>query len=151
MGIKANFTTADVKARFDAVTKVIVKRQIERLKYLGEMCVKHARENGDYGDATGNLRSSVGYIVFVDGIAVHENYEQVKDGSKGAQEGKNLAMSIGRKYSHGVVLVVTAGMEYALSVESKGRDVLASAEIMAQKEMPKMMAQLKRNISKAWD
>lgn len=152
MAVKANFTEADVKARFKKFIEVIEKRQINRLQYLGEMCVKHARgiapESG-FTDQTGNLRSSIGYMVFKDGIAVHGFYPQVKEGAEGAKAGQMLAEKIGAKYKEGIALVVTAGMNYALYVESSGRDVIASAEVLAKKELPKMIEELKSNIKKA--
>ena len=152
MGITPKFTKKDVGNRFDKVLAVIEKRQIQRMQYLGEMCVSHARSipaSVGYTDRTGNLRSSIGYVVFKDGIAVHENYSNVNDGSEGVIAGQTLAKKVGAKYKNGISLVVTAGMNYALAVEARGRDVLASAEIMAKQELPKMLAQLKNNINKA--
>ena len=40
-------------------------------------------------------------------------------------------------------------MSYAIYVESSGRDVLASAEMLAKRELPKMVEELKNNINKA--
>jgi hypothetical protein len=151
MAIKASFKVEDVQKRFDKFLQVIEKRQIERLQYLGELCVIHARsvpKDVGFEDQTGNLRSSIGYVVFKNGISVHENYDKVKGGSVGVASGKDLAKSVGSKYTSGIVLVVTAGMNYALYVEAKGRDVLASAEAMAQQELPKILEALKRNIGK---
>jgi hypothetical protein len=151
MGIVANFKTSDVQKRFDNFLNKIVKQQINYLKKLGEMCVNHARSvPADVGftDQTGNLRSSIGYTVFVDGVAVSSNYKQVLKGNDGIKKGKELAEKIGTKQK-GVCLVVTAGMNYALKVESKGRDVISSAEHLAQQELPKMLNQLISNIRKA--
>lgn len=152
MPIEPKFKQADVKARVDKFIDVIVKRQIERMQMLGEMCVTHARSvpaSTGFTDDTGNLRSSMGYMVFVDGVAVHESYDQVKEGSEGVKTGKNLAYKWGEKYKNGVCLVVTAGMNYAIHLEAKGRDVLTSAELLAKKELPAMVAELKKNIDKA--
>lgn len=151
MGIKANFTKADVDKRFKAFLDEIEKKQIARLQMLGEMCVNHARNvpaSQGFQDQTGNLRSSIGYMVFNDGVAVHIAYEQVKSGSEGAIKGESLARKVGEK-STGICLVVTAGMEYALYVESKGRDVISSAEKMAERELPRMLEKLVSNIKKA--
>lgn len=152
MGIKPKFTQQDVSKRFAAFLNVIVKKQIERLQYLGKMCVEHARlipADVGFTDQTGNLRSSIGYVVFCDGVAIHENFAQAKEGNAGTQEGLKLAKRVGSKYPEGVVLVVTAGMNYALYVESKGRDVLTSAEHLAQQELPKMLQKLVSDIQKA--
>lgn len=152
MGIDAKFTQADVSKRFDKFIAVIEKRQVERMMYLGEKCVTHAKlipELVGFTDQTGALRSSIGYAVFKDGVAVHMDYQQVGEGAEGVKKGQALAAKVAKKYPKGILLVVTAGMEYAIYVESKGRDVLSSAEHLAQQELPKMIKALKENINKA--
>lgn len=152
MGITPKFNQGIVRERFDKFIEAIERAQIKRLKYLGEMCVKHAREipaSTGFTDQTGNLRSSIGYMVFKNGVAVHEGYSQVKEGGEGIQAGKNLAMKVGAKYTEGIALVVTAGMHYAVYLEAKGRDVLTSAELFAKQELPKMVEDLKKNINRA--
>jgi len=42
-----------------------------------------------------------------------------------------------------------AGMNYAIYLEAKGRDVLTSAEQLAQQELPRMLSELVSNINKA--
>lgn len=152
MGITPKFNQGIVRERFDKFIEAIERAQIKRLKYLGELCVKHAREipaSTGFTDQTGNLRSSIGYMVFKNGVAVHEGYLQVKEGGEGIQSGKNLAMKVGAKYTEGIALVVTAGMNYAVYLEAKGRDVLTSAESLAKQELPKMVEDLKKNINRA--
>jgi len=148
MGIEANFTQAYIKKRFDAFLDQVQKQQIKRCQMLGEMCVTHARtvpkEQG-FEDQTGNLRSSIGYMVFVDGVAIHSFYEQVAGGSEGTKAGETLANKIGEDQK-GVCLVVTAGMNYAIYLEAKGRDVLTSAEHLAERELPLMLDRLIANI-----
>lgn len=149
MGIEPKFTKADVKARMDKFMATIEKRQIQRLQYLGEQCVTIARENGFYTDQTGNLRSSVGYVIFKNGIAIKYNYKEVLGGNEGVTAGMGLAEKVGAKYKNGIALVVTAGMSYAVHVESMGKDVLTSAEIHAKQQLPVMVNELKMNINKA--
>ena len=151
MGIEASFSIEDVRGRFNDFLEEVQNMQIEIAQELGEMCVTHARsipfEQG-FQDQTGNLRSSIGYTVFVDGIAIHSVYNEVKGGTIGVAKGKELAAKVGER-TKGVCLVVTAGMNYALHVESRGRDVIASAEQMAERELPRMLAELSRNIKQA--
>lgn len=149
MAIDPKFTQAQIKARIDNFIKVVEKRSIERLRYLGEQCVSMARLNGDYMDQTGNLRSSVGYVVFKDGVALHVSFEQKGSGLIGTNVGRSVAFKAGSKYRDGICLVVVAGMNYALHVESKGRDVLTSTELFAKQELPRMLAELKKNIDSA--
>lgn len=151
MGIEVGFTKDDVRKRFDAFLDVVKDEQVSVLQYLGEKCVAHARsipkEQG-FEDQTGNLRSSIGYAVFVDGVAVHTLYNEVGGGTIGAKAGQELSAKIGER-TNGVCLVVTAGMNYALYVESRGRDVIASAEQLAERELPRMLEKLIDNIKKA--
>lgn len=152
MPIEPKFKQSEVKSRVDKFLEAIVKQQVKRMQMLGEMCVTQARSvpaSIGFTDDTGNLRSSMGYIVFLDGVAVHESYDQVKEGSEGVKTGKILAEKIGSKFKNGVCLVVTAGMNYAIHLEAKGRDVLTSAELLAKKELPVMVAELKKNINTA--
>lgn len=151
MAIIPQFTKEDLQKRLDKFLEQIKLQQIKRLQMLGEKCVIHARsipkEQG-FEDQTGNLRSSIGYAVFVDGVAVHSFYDEIKGGSIGVKTGYDLAKKIGEK-TDGVCLVVTAGMNYAQYVESKGRDVITSAEHLAERELPVMLEQLVNNIKKA--
>lgn len=151
MGIEAQFTKEEVQERFSAFVGKIQQQQVKRLQMLGEMCVNNARsvpkETG-FEDQTGNLRSSIGYAVFVDGVAVHSFYDEVKGGAVGAKAGADLSQKIGER-TNGVCLVVTAGMNYALYVEARGRDVIASAEQLAERELPRMLDRLIDNIRSA--
>ena len=151
MAIKPNFTRDDVKKRCDAFLDAVKKAQVKRLMMLGEMCVTHAREvppEIGFHDQTGNLRSSIGYAVFVDGVAVHSAYEQTLNGATGIKAGQALAKKVGSDTT-GICLVVTAGMNYAVHVESKGRDVITSAEQLAKRELPIMLDRLINNIKRA--
>lgn len=152
MGITPKFRQDAVRSRFDRFIEAIERAQIKHLQYLGEMCVKHAREipaEVGFTDQTGNLRSSIGYVVFNNGVTVSESYIQVKEGGEGASKGLALAKKVGAKYTEGIALVVTAGMNYAIHLEAKGRDVLASAETLAKQELPRMVEELKQNINRA--
>lgn len=152
MAIKASFSEADVKKRFDDALDIVSRWQVKYLQRLGEECVLHARQipaTVGFMDQTGNLRSSIGYIVFVDGVAVGENYVPVSGGVEGVEKGKALAKKVGSTYKNGVCMVVTAGMNYAVHVEAKGRDVLTSAEHLAKQELPKILQELQTNIQRA--
>jgi len=150
MGITPNFDFESIHKYLSDFKKRIVLAQIESLKYLGELCVSRARsipKSIGFEDQTGNLRSSIGYVVFSDGLVVSSDFREVLNGSDGVNEGKNLALKIGSENSKGLVLVVVAGMNYALSVESRGRDVLTSTEHFAIQELPRMLNDLRVNIN----
>lgn len=153
MGIKANFTQEDVRKRFDAFLSEIEKKQIARLQRLGEMCLVEARNNKGYMMQTGALLSSTGYQVFVDGVAVHSQFDAASGAESGAaatgmKAGQSIAERVG-KGTKGVALVVVAGMNYAAYVEAKGYNVLSSAEHLAERELPRMLEKLITNIKRA--
>ncbi len=144
MGIESQILIDEINAiirkKIEAAEKVI----ISTLKYIGEMCVNEARFNGDYIDQTGNLRSSIGYVVVKDGKKVYENVRRSTRGSektKGVNEAMKFIEELVNKHTNGIVLIVVAGMNYASYVESR-RNVLASAQILAERETPRMMKEL---------
>ena len=153
MAIKPNFTKDDVSKRFDAFLNEIEKKQIARLQRLGEMCLVEARTNKGYMMQTGALLSSTGYEVFVDGVAIHSQFDAASGAESNAAEtgiksGQNIAETIG-KGTKGIALVVVAGMNYAAYVEAKGYNVLSSAEHLAERELPRMLEKLISNIKRA--
>lgn len=153
MAIKPNFTKDDVCKRFDAFLNEIEKKQIARLQRLGEMCLVEARTNKGYMMQTGALLSSTGYEVFVDGVAIHSQFDAASGAESNAAEtgiksGQSIAETIG-KGTKGIALVVVAGMNYAAYVEAKGYNVLSSAEHLAERELPRMLEKLISNIKRA--
>ena len=118
---------------------------IRNLCYVGEQCVNEARSyNGNqYTDQTGNLRSSTGYVVVSDGnIEKVGNFQQIKDGSEGARDGKAFARQLAAQFPQGICLIVVAGMKYATYVSGKGYNVLDSSELLADKLVPQMLTKL---------
>ena len=153
MAIKPNFTKDDVRKRFDAFLNEIEKKQIAQLQRLGEMCLVEARTNKGYMMQTGALLSSTGYEVFVDGVAIHSQFDAASGAESNAAEtgiksGQSFAETIG-KGTKGIALVVVAGMNYAAYVEAKGYNVLSSAEHLAERELPRMLEKLISNIKRA--
>ena len=118
-----------INASVEARLQVIVNT----LCYVGEQCIIEARDGGTYTDQTGNLRSSIGYAVIWDGKVVQRDFiDKIKQGDKGVSDGNEyLSKCIKGRRRKGIVLIVTAGMNYAEYVEAKGFNVLTSAELKA--------------------
>lgn len=133
-----------IEAFFDEINNTIEKAEdiaIEELAHIGEKAVAHARLKGEYGDRTGNLRSSIGYIVLKDGQPVIQGQPQEyparpgydKVPKTGVANGQKLLQELSAKFPTGITLIVCAGMEYASYVEDiHGLDVLTSAEMIAE-------------------
>lgn len=153
MGIKANFTKNDIKKRLDAFVDMVEQKQIERLQRLGEMCLIEARSNKGYMMQTGALLSSTGYEIFVDGVAIHSQFDaasgaESEAAAKGIKSGQTIAEKVGKE-TKGVALVVVAGMNYAAYVEARGKNVLSSAEHLAERELPRMLEKLISSVKRA--
>ena len=126
---------------------------IRALSKLGEQCVTKIRDRaGDksWYDQTGNLRSSVGYVIAHNkNIIQYSTFNQVNQGSEGVKTGKDLAKELAKRYSNNYVLIVVAGMNYAEFVEAMdNKDVLASTELWAREQVPLMLEKLKIQIAK---
>jgi len=142
-GFRANFTAADFRRELEKRWDQINKAIILNLQVLGEELVNHARSVDTYKDQTGNLRASIGYVLVVHGKIYSHFFPDTKIGAK---NGRDLAEQLAVKAMKGFALIVVAGMDYAAAVESKGYDVLASAELKASSELPKVKAEMLRKI-----
>jgi peptidoglycan/xylan/chitin deacetylase (PgdA/CDA1 family) len=96
---------------------------INTLHRIGQESINWARENGSYTDRTGNLRNSIGYIIFKDGKEYDSRAERTAQGSK--QTVINLVQN--EIPDEGYALVTFAGMEYGIYVEARGYTVLTGA------------------------
>lgn len=110
---------------------------------VGEQCIKKARDAGSYKDQTGNLRSSIGYTILNNGAVYRSAIAQkTKNGDEGIAAANALLPELQSKYKKGIVLVVSAGMHYAVYVESRGLDVLTSAELLAERLVKELLDDL---------
>ena len=142
---------SEINAAIKAEVERVNTLTIRALSYLGELCIIEAKNRPQelsWFDQSGNLRSSIGYVIVHNGkIIKYSTFNQVKQGTDGIKEGKELATEIAKQYVSGYALIVVAGMNYAELVEAMdNKNVLASAELFARKELPKMMMKLKTQI-----
>lgn len=134
-----------LRAGLQAKMKDIADLIIKQLSYIGEECIRIARENGSYNDITGNLRSSIGYVILYDGKPVRygasKQYSGEKgNGEQGAPAAEALLKKLQAKFPWGIVLIVCAGMNYAAYVENvHHKDVLTSAELKAESLMKQLL------------
>lgn len=141
-----------------------VARQMQALIYqlcdIGEQVVNHARllpspsaaqfkggrippHQPHYIDWTANLRSSIGYVVAVDGEIVQiSNFEPIRGGTEGSDKGRAYVKTLVKEHPQGIALIVVAGMEYASYVTGNGYDVIDSAELLAERLMSELQTKL---------
>lgn len=153
MGIRMTTKLSEVHETLMREAERVERLTIRALSKLGEQCVTKIRNRaGDksWYDQTGNLRSSVGYVIAHNkNIIQYSTFNQVKQGSEGVKTGKDLAKELAKRYSNNYVLIVVAGMNYAEFVEAMdNKDVLASTELWAREQVPLMLEKLKKQIAK---
>jgi len=129
MPLIPGFSQGDVDRRINRFTVSIEQRIIWTLAMVGENFVNDARNIRTYKDQTGNLRSSIGYIIARDGNIIQENIEGK---AEGRAQAKKITDEVLRENKKGFVLIVVAGMEYAAAVESKGYDVITGSVPVAK-------------------
>lgn len=101
MDLKCKVDFSDVDAFFNKGKQEVDKAMAE----VGENAVEYARQNGDYPNRTGKLRSSNHYQVDEDGLLLYNDATSPN------------------------------GEPYAATVESKGYDVLSGAALEAEREL----------------
>lgn len=155
MGIKLNSSAKEVNDYFEKLKAKVETAVIIRLSRLGEELTNYAKaipaELG-YHDRTGNLRSSTGYVIVANGELVKSVFKKVvgsiSSDVDGVSIGTSYAESLIKNHSRGYVLIVVAGMEYALAVESRGKDVLTTTVYKSQNLLPVHLRKLKQNIER---
>lgn len=121
------------------------KALIRNLCYVGERCRNEATNypSGTFKDRTHHLRGSIGYVVAVDGVLYKQgDFGLPESPSEAKAQGAQFARSLVGKFPKGIVLIVVAGKTYAKYVSAKGYNVIDSAELLADRLVPKMLAQL---------
>lgn len=141
MGIVLKTPQQAIERMVEEKAKVIKRTIIEALSMIGEECIRIARTQGNYTDQTGNLRSSIGFMIVQDGREVsQQGFEQVKGGSEGVKVGKRVVKEVAKEFPQHSVLIVVAGMNYGIYVERiHNKDVLNSAKLYAKTEAKKIM------------
>ena len=129
---------------FAQAAKIMFTKIQYNLNYLGNLCIVRIRDRSgeeSWYDQSGNLRSSIGYAIYSYGKKQIESaFSQVRNGSQGSQEGKKMVADLASQYSSTFALVVVAAMDYAELVEAlESKDVLASTETYAKKELHKYL------------
>jgi hypothetical protein len=146
----AGFNRNDIRKALEMEMQRLEERLFERLVFIGEQFVKNARNRGAYTDQTGNLRSSIGYVILKDGVQLFiSGFPKVKNGTDGSATGKKVIAEVAADFPTGYVLIVVAGMDYAAAVEAKGKDVLTASSLTAEKALRKAIATIDKKQSRS--
>lgn len=131
-GLTPLWNKRQIKTLFDKLQERADLLILELLKHTGEEFVKTARLEGNYVDWTGNLRSSIGYVIAKNGKILGQNFQLSEkagtDKATGKRQAEQLAMDLVKTYATGYVLIGVAGMKYAAFVEAmENKDVISRA------------------------
>lgn len=131
-GLTPLWKKSDIRKLLDKLGERAEFVIMDLLQRTGEEFVKIARLEGNYIDHTGNLRSSIGYVIVKDGSIVGRNFQLSEqsgtDKQTGKREGEQLAIDLVRTFTKGYVMIGVAGMKYAVIVEAmENKDVLTRA------------------------
>jgi hypothetical protein len=126
--------------------KKYIKDEVDRanIAYLNELdrmamkvvtAIRDGKPVSYWDDHTGNLRSSIGYVILHDGKKLSENFKVVNGrGEEGMAKAKSFAQQLTLQYPSGIVILIVAGMDYAEYVERvKSRTVLEGGKLLAKK------------------
>ena len=157
MGIEMKMDMRQIRDILNREAQKHLQRTITLLQYVGETVVNEIRTShiSDWNDKSGNLRSSIGYIITMDGKPITMSAfgkvvgpEPDPDAPDGSQEGKDYASQLAALYPSGIALIVVAGMEYASYVERRdNKVVLAQGEIEAKWLVEQMIRELNNAIN----
>ena len=150
MPIELKSGISSFRVKMEKMTEAAENAIISVLADVGLQCITEAKDNGSYMDQTGNLRSSIGFCIVRDGQIVKQQIvQQVKDGVDGKKAAEGTLARLASSQTSGICLIVVAGMNYAVYVEGRGRNVLTSAELLADRLVPQILEQLGLKVSKA--
>lgn len=135
MALTPKFSNNEIRNYMQGQLDLIEDEMIRVLRNVGYKAINIARERGSYTDRTANLRNSVGFLIKKDDLVIDSSFNNAY--------GKEFAMRVSTG-SKGIVLFVVAGMNYASYVQSKGYDVLASAQLEAEVILEDLLTQLER-------
>lgn len=117
---------------------------VRRLQYIGEEAINTARTSRRYLDQTGNLTSSIGYVILRNGSVMSKaGFDKVNNGDEGVMQGESLAMRLASNYPYDYALLVVAGMDYAAYVEAKGLGGMTAAELQSKASVEQFVKRFK--------
>lgn len=136
----------EIEAYVDEQVSRLRQVLLRNLADIGEQCLNAARQTYSYKDQTGNLRSSIGYVIVEDGRVVQASdfspSDKGTDKATGQATGKAYANELAARFPSGLTLLIVAGMNYAAYVSAKGYDVLDSSELKADLLTEKLLKQV---------
>ncbi|MFD2961018.1 MULTISPECIES: hypothetical protein [Olivibacter] len=146
--LKAKFTNADIKKRAKEIIEANHRYIHTSLDAVGLQFIIDARsktpDQGGFNDDTGNLRSSIGYLIAFNGKVIGSKFDGQK--SEGRTKGKEAAEKVTNEHPVGWAIIFVAGMEYASYVEGYGYDVITGSAIKISANVKDMLDRLASSV-----
>ena len=149
MTLKHTFTLESMEEYVLQQTQRAAKAVLETFIQVGLQFVREARlktaADGGFNDITGNLRSSIGFIIMNDGKQVELDFQEGGAGTDqitGVAIGIDFAEQVAKNYPKGLALICVAGMDYAAAVESKGKDVITGSTLELEARLRTLLSGL---------
>lgn len=130
------FNTSNLNKVFQASAEKMLQKAKARFIEVGVSFKKYAKENKGFEDHTFNLVSSIGFGIAFQGQLIHVDFEG--KGAEGVEKGEKLVAELASKCSN-MTLICVAGENYALAVESKGRDVITGSSQVVEGLLKRLM------------
>lgn len=147
--IESNFDFNAINAFIDQESQAFLDALLEDWRRAGKRHIDNIKANikipGDksnkttFNNITFNLRSSIGYLLIYDGEIIEDYFPVVGGATEGAEVGKAWAREVGVEVNEhsGIQMIIAAGMEYAVFVETKnGYDVIT---FVTEGQLPKIL------------
>ncbi len=146
VAIVPKFNKAQIRKMISERREQIKQVILLNLKRVGETFVKNARNQDTYKDRTGNLRSSIGYVILYNGEQLFESFKST-GGPLGVSKAKEVIEDSKQRFPRGFVIIGVAGMDYAAAVEAKGYDVITASSIEAETGLKVALQRLTRKLA----
>lgn len=138
MAIKVKFSQKDIDKYLEEAKDDAVVNVLEAIDMAFKQAMTYAKNVDTYKDQTGNLRASIGYVLYEDGREIKRDFYGA---GAGTVQGENAAIKKATSLAgdNMIVGVLVAGMEYSAYVEAMGYDVITGASYTLIPEFKKYL------------
>lgn len=101
-----------------------------------------------YKDQSGNLTSSIGFVIVENGAIISEyGFEPIKPtATEGPAAGRSFAAQLAANYPQGIATIIVAGMNYAAYVERRGLGGMTAGEQALRNAIHKELQVLQKQL-----
>lgn len=146
MAITPRFSKEALKAYVYGKRDKLLKATEEAYKEACRKMVVRAKQTNTYKDQTHNLRSSIGCVLFHNGVEVYSYFGDGNQNPEGENTGHAYARKIAEEAGNETfVAVVVAGAGYARYVEAKGYDVITGSSLAFPADLKAEMEMVKKS------